>query len=89
MGEIKWIYEQLSVIKIRNCNLLVVVVVGFGKIVVLVERIIRIIINEEVLVDIDKLLVVIFINVVVVEMRERIVIVIFKELDKNLNFKNF
>ena len=44
----------------RNCNLLVAAAAGSGKTAVLVERIIRIITNEENPVDIDKLLVVTF-----------------------------
>lgn len=45
------------------------------------------IISRENLIDIDKLLVVIFINVVVLEMRERIGDVIGKVLDENLENK--
>lgn len=88
MGETKWTYEQLSAIKTRNCNLLVAAAAGSGKTAVLVERIIRIITNEEAPVDIDKLLVVTFTNAAAAEMRERIAIAISKELDKNPNSKN-
>ena len=88
MGETKWTDEQLSAIKTRNCNLLVAAAAGSGKTAVLVERIIRIIINEEAPVDIDKLLVVTFTNAAAAEMRERIAIAISKELDKNPNSKN-
>lgn len=88
MGETKWTDEQLSAIKTRNCNLLVAAAAGSGKTAVLVERIIRVITNEEAPVDIDKLLVVTFTNAAAAEMRERIAIAISKELDKNPNSKN-
>lgn len=54
MGNTKWTDEQLSAIETRNCNLLVAAAAGSGKTAVLVERIIRIITNEENPVDIDK-----------------------------------
>lgn len=88
MGETKWTKEQLSAIETRNCNLLVAAAAGSGKTAVLVERIIKIITNEENPVDIDKLLVVTFTNAAAAEMRERIAAAISKELDKNPNSKN-
>lgn len=88
MGETKWTNEQLSAIKTRNCNLLVAAAAGSGKTAVLVERIIRIITNEENPVDIDKLLVVTFTNAAAAEMKERIADAISKELEKNPNSKS-
>jgi ATP-dependent helicase/nuclease subunit A len=88
MGETKWTNEQLSAIKTRNCNLLVAAAAGSGKTAVLVERIIKIITNEENPVDIDKLLVVTFTNAAAAEMKERIADAISKELEKNPNSKN-
>ncbi len=88
MGETKWTDEQLSAIETRNCNLLVAAAAGSGKTAVLVERIIRIITNEENPVDIDKLLVVTFTNAAASEMRERIANAISKELEINPNSKN-
>ena len=88
MGETKWTEEQLSAIETRNCNLLVAAAAGSGKTAVLVERIIRIITNEESPVDIDKLLVVTFTNAAAAEMRERIAAAISKQLDINPNSKN-
>lgn len=84
----KWTEEQLSAIETRNCNLLVAAAAGSGKTAVLVERIIRIITNEENPVDIDKLLVVTFTNAAAAEMRERIAAAISKALDKNPNSRN-
>ena len=88
MGETKWTKEQLSAIETRNCNLLVAAAAGSGKTAVLVERIIRIITNEENPVDIDKLLVVTFTNAAAAEMRERIAAAISKALDKEPTSKN-
>lgn len=88
MGETKWTDEQLSAIKMRNCNLLVAAAAGSGKTAVLVERIIRIITNKDNPVDIDKLLVVTFTNAAAAEMRERIAAAISKALDKEPTSKN-
>lgn len=88
MGETKWTNEQMEAINTRNCNLLVAAAAGSGKTAVLVERIIRIITNEENPVDIDKLLVVTFTSAAAAEMRERIADAISKALEKNPNSKN-
>ena len=60
MGKTIWTKEQLSAIETRNSNLLIAAAAGSGKTAVLVERIIRIITDEENPIDIDKLLVVTF-----------------------------
>lgn len=88
MGDTKWTNEQLQAIETRNCNLLVAAAAGSGKTAVLVERIIRIITNEENPIDIDKLLVVTFTSAAASEMRERIAAAISKELEKKPNSKN-
>ncbi|OPJ57715.1 helicase-exonuclease AddAB subunit AddA [Clostridium chromiireducens] len=88
MGKTQWTDEQLKAIETRNCNLLVAAAAGSGKTAVLVERIIKIITNEENPVDIDRLLVVTFTNAAAAEMRERIATAISKELDKNPNSRN-
>ena len=88
MGETKWTKEQLQAIETRRCNLLIAAAAGSGKTAVLVERIIRIITNEESPVDIDKLLVVTFTSAAASEMRERIAGAITKALEKNPNSKN-
>lgn len=87
MGETKWTKEQLEAISTRRCNLLVAAAAGSGKTAVLVERIIRIITNEEKPVDIDKLLVVTFTSAAAAEMRERIANAIAKALERNPNSK--
>lgn len=83
MGGTKWTNEQMQAIETRHCNLLVAAAAGSGKTAVLVERIIRIITNEENPVDIDKLLVVTFTSAAASEMRERIAAAISKALEKN------
>ena len=88
MGDTKWTNEQLQAIETRRCNLLVAAAAGSGKTAVLVERIIRIITDEENPVDIDKLLVVTFTSAAAAEMRERIAAAISKALEKSPNSKN-
>ena len=87
MVETKWTNDQLNAIETRGCNLLVAAAAGSGKTAVLVERIIRIITNEEKPVDIDKLLVVTFTSAAAAEMRERIADAISKALEVNPNSK--
>ena len=88
MGETKWTEEQQKAIETRKCNLLIAAAAGSGKTAVLVERIIRIITNEESPVDIDRLLVVTFTSAAASEMRERIASAITKALEKSPNSKN-
>ena len=88
MGETRWTTEQQEAIDTRRCNLLIAAAAGSGKTAVLVERIIKIITNEEDPVDIDKLLVVTFTSAAASEMRERIAKAITKALDDNPSSKN-
>ena len=83
MSSPKWTSEQQSVIDSRGGNLLVAAAAGSGKTAVLVERIIQMILNPDLKVDIDKLLVVTFTNAAASEMRERIGDAISKKLDEN------
>ena len=73
MGATKWTNEQLQAIETIRCNLLVAAAAGSGKTAVLVERIIRIITDEENPVDIDKLLVVTFTSAAASEDRKSVV----------------
>ncbi|MHC1721518.1 MAG: helicase-exonuclease AddAB subunit AddA [Clostridiaceae bacterium] len=82
MENAKWTNEQREAISDRGCNLLIAAGAGAGKTAVLVERIIRMIVDEESPVDIDKLLVVTFTNAAAAEMRERIGDAITRELDR-------
>ena len=87
MGSTKWTEDQLKAITTRECNLLVAAAAGSGKTAVLVERIIRIITNEDNPIDIDRLLVVTFTSAAAAEMRERIADAISKALEVNPNSK--
>jgi ATP-dependent helicase/nuclease subunit A len=72
MSERTWTKEQEAAIQTRGCSLLVSAAAGAGKTAVLVERIVRRILDEENPVDVDKVLVVTFTNAAAREMRERI-----------------
>ena len=67
-----WTEEQQKVIDLRDCSMLVSAAAGSGKTAVLVERIIKKIIDPITPVDIDRLLVVTFTNAAAAEMRERV-----------------
>ena len=75
-----WTEDQLAAITGRGSNILVAAAAGSGKTAVLVERIIRKIIDDGV--DIDKILVVTFTNAAASEMRERILNALYNEIDK-------
>ena len=76
-----WTKEQLSAIQDSGNNILVAAAAGSGKTTVLVERIIRKIIDEKI--DIDKILVVTFTNAAASEMRERILNALYNEIEKD------
>ncbi len=66
----KWTAEQQEAIESRGSNLLVSAAAGSGKTAVLVERIIKLVIEDGI--DIDRLLVVTFTNAAAGEMRDRV-----------------
>ena len=80
MAEVKWTKEQQEAIYKKGSNILVAAAAGSGKTAVLVERIIKKIINDKV--DIDKILVVTFTSAAASEMRERILDAIYKKLEE-------
>jgi len=80
---VSWTEDQQKAIFTRDCNILVAAAAGSGKTAVLVERIIKIVTDEDRPIDIDKLLVVTFTNAAASEMRERIAAAISKELHNN------
>ena len=75
--------EQQRAIDLHGCNILVSAAAGSGKTAVLVERIVRMVCNEEKPVDIDRLLIVTFTNAAAAEMRERIAAGISRRLSEN------
>lgn len=78
-----WTKEQEAVINNRNSNLLVAAAAGSGKTAVLIERIIKLILDKENPLDLDKLLVVTFTNAAASEMRERVGVAIEKALEND------
>lgn len=67
-----WTAQQLRAINDKNGNILVSAAAGSGKTAVLVERIIKLITDEDDPVDIDRMLVVTFTKAAASEMKERI-----------------
>lgn len=78
----EWTEEQAQVISLRNRNILVSAAAGSGKTAVLVERIIRRILDKNHPVDIDRMLIVTFTAAAASEMRERIGAAIEAVLEK-------
>lgn len=77
----KWTNEQNLAINSINSNILVSASAGSGKTAVLVERVITKVLKYNV--DIDKLLVVTFTNASAVELKERLLEAIYKNLEKD------
>ena len=67
-----WTDEQIRVIEQKNSNLLVAAAAGSGKTAVMVERIIRRVLDEDNPMDIDRIVVVTFTKAAATQMRERI-----------------
>ena len=88
MSSPKWTQEQQNVIDSRGGNLLVAAAAGSGKTAVLVERIIQMILNSDLKIDIDKLLVVTFTNAAASEMKQRVLDAIYKKLNENPENEN-
>ena len=76
-----WTDNQLDAIEKKNSNILVSAAAGSGKTAVLVERIIRKIIDEKI--DIDSLLVVTFTKAAASEMKGKIVKAIYDKLKED------
>ena len=78
-----WTNEQKQAIDIRDKNVLLSAAAGSGKTAVLVERIISIITDEDLGVDVDNLLVVTFTNAAAAEMKERIAAAVSAKIEEN------
>ena len=72
MAKVSFTGEQTKAIELRDKNLLVSAAAGSGKTAVLVERIIRRILDEKAGVDVDRLLIMTFTNAAAAQMREKI-----------------
>ena len=72
MGEVKWSAEQRRIIDSRDTNLLISAAAGAGKTTVLVERILGLISDESLGIDVDRLLVVTFTKDAAAQMREKL-----------------
>ncbi len=72
MTKVSFTKEQSRAIELRDKNLLVSAAAGSGKTAVLVERIIRRILDEKAPVDVDRLLIMTFTNAAAAQMREKI-----------------
>jgi len=81
-----WTFQQQQVIDLRGKNLLVSASAGSGKTAVLVERIIKMITQDQI--DIDRLLVLTFTKATAAQMRERIANAVEKALDEALKQEN-
>ncbi|MCR1899693.1 helicase-exonuclease AddAB subunit AddA [Irregularibacter muris] len=79
---VQWTDSQQLAIDSRNKNLLVSAAAGSGKTAVLVERIIQLLVKDEV--NIDGFLIVTFTNAAAGEMRERINKALFEAIEKGL-----
>lgn len=82
---ITWTKQQRQVIDLRGRNLLVSAAAGSGKTAVLVERIIKKVLDPLHPVDIDHLLVVTFTKAAAAEMRERVAKAIEARMDEDKN----
>ena len=81
-----WTQEQLKAINSKGANLLVAAAAGSGKTAVLVERIVKKVLVDNI--DIDKMLVVTFTNAAAAEMKERILERLYKEIEAEPNNVN-
>jgi ATP-dependent helicase/nuclease subunit A len=77
----QWTKEQSDAIRSRGSNLLVSAAAGSGKTAVLIERIIRMVVQDQI--DVNRLLVVTFTRAAAAEMRERTADALMKTLSAN------
>ncbi|MEE1155165.1 MAG: helicase-exonuclease AddAB subunit AddA [Acutalibacteraceae bacterium] len=82
MADVKWNEEQLQAIQAKGCSVLVSAAAGSGKTAVLVERVIRLLVDKSSGVMADQLLIVTFTNLAAEEMKTRINKRITQLLDK-------
>lgn len=83
----KWTSDQLKAIENRKTNMLVSAAAGSGKTALLIERIIRIILEEKV--GVDELLILTFTRGAAGEMKNRLSQALAKELENPENDRSF
>ncbi|MGI5824549.1 MAG: helicase-exonuclease AddAB subunit AddA [Bacillota bacterium] len=81
MATVNWTAEQNDAINLRGDNILVAAGAGSGKTTVLIERIIRRLLDEDNPVDVDKLLVVTYTNAAAAEMKHRLAVALHKAVN--------
>lgn len=79
----KWTDEQQQAIDLRNCSILVSAAAGSGKTAVLVERILKKVMDRDNPINIDSMVIVTFTKAAAGEMRERIRIALEKAAAEN------
>ena len=84
----KWTTPQKNAIEARDSNILVSAAAGSGKTAVLVERVIQLITDVNLNVDVVKLLIVTFTNAAAAEMKSRIAKALLKIIKENQNDTN-
>ena len=84
----KWTTPQQNAIDARNSNILVSAAAGSGKTAVLVERVIKLITDVNLDVDVDKLLIVTFTNAAAAEMKSRIAKKLLEIINKDQNLSD-
>lgn len=75
-----WTEDQIQAITVQGKNILVSASAGSGKTAILVERVIRQMIQDQI--DIDKILVVTFTNAAANELKERLLQAIYQKLEE-------
>ena len=80
-----WTPQQQNAIDARNSNILVYAAAGSGKTAVLVERVIKLIMDESLDAGIERLLIVTFTNAAAAEMKNRISSALYKIIKKEPN----
>ena len=88
MAEVKWTPEQKEAITYRDENILLAAAAGAGKTTVLVERIIRRILDPEDPIGIDEILVLTFTDAAAAEMKHKIAAAIRRKLAEDRGNKH-
>ncbi len=86
MNDKVWTSQQKLAIDVNGNNILVSASAGSGKTAVLVERVISKVITSQI--NIDEILVVTFTNASAVELKEKLLVAIYKAIDEDKNNSN-